>query len=100
MTHFVSTVATPSRCPRCRTPILTALDEGLTARVDLAPLRDRQAEIAALLTGRRTYNRLNIGHLVYRDATRIAGNSLAGTVHAEHQCDRQPQQLTLWSNKC
>lgn len=84
--HFISTAAKEARCPHCRRPILTALDEGLTARVDQAPLPDRQAEIAALLDGRRTYVHTTYNQLVYRDASRIAGGSIQGPIHAEHRC--------------
>lgn len=96
--HLVTTIAKQQRCHRCRAPILTALDEGLTARVDATPLRNRDAEIAALLDNRRTYNYTSYGHLYYRDEWRIAASIPPGTaIHAEHKCSTQkgPQQLTL-----
>jgi hypothetical protein len=92
--HFISTVTTESRCPRCHTPLLTALDEGVTARVNAAPLPDRAAEIAALLDGRWTYILTANKHLVLRDANRIASGTLRGTIHAEHKCTG-PTQLTF-----
>ena len=90
MTYFVSTAALESRCPRCRTPILTALDEGLTARVDLTPLPDRRAEIDALLTGRWTYVRTRDRHLIYRDSHRIIAGTPRGPIHGEHKCGNRP----------
>ncbi|MEV4384379.1 hypothetical protein AB0J68_01420 [Micromonospora sp. NPDC049580] len=91
---FQSTVATPQPCDRCHAALLVALDEGLTARVDATPLPNRQAEIAALIQGLWTYTHTNNRHLVYRSAERITGNTLRGTIHAQHQCNG-PTQLTL-----
>lgn len=90
--HFVTTVATPTRCKRCGAAILTALDEGLNARVDATPLRDRQAEIAALLDGRRTYKHTIYGQLHHRDETQLRKPHDPGMrIHAEHQCTRNEQ---------
>lgn len=91
--HFASTPAAISTCPRCQTPTLAALDEGLTARVDFVPLPDTQAEIAALLEGRNTYTRLGNNHLVHRDAHRIAARTLTGPTHAEHKCAGPTQMM-------
>lgn len=92
--HFASTTATDSHCQRCQGPILTALDEGITARVDARPLPNPAAEVAALLDNRRTFvltaNRL----LIYRDASRIAGGKQRGSIHAEHRCSG-PTQLSF-----
>lgn len=84
--HLVSTTATEQPCPRCRRATLTALDEGLPARVDATPLHDRTAEIAALLQGRWTFTYTANRQLIHRDATRITDNHLRGTVHAAHKC--------------
>ncbi|MER5703494.1 hypothetical protein ABT023_16335 [Micromonospora sp. NPDC002296] len=94
MTHFISTPAALATCPRCRLPIITAHDEGIRVRVDLVPLPDQAAEIAALLQGRTTYTRLRNGHLVTRDAPRIAARTLTGPTHADHRCTG-PKQLTI-----
>ncbi|MEU8329831.1 hypothetical protein [Micromonospora sp. NPDC048839] len=91
---FKSTATTPTRCERCHAPLLTALDEGLAARVDATPLPDRQAEIAALLNGQWTYTHTNNRHLVVRTPERITAGLLRGTTHAEHKCNG-PTQLTL-----
>lgn len=97
--HLITTVAKQQRCHRCNAPILTAHDEGSPARVDTTPLQNRQAEITALLDGRRTYNHTSYGHLYYRDEWQIAAPIPPGTtIHAEHQCsstDKGPQQLAL-----
>lgn len=94
MSHLASTVAKPQPCPRCHRATLAALDEGLSVRVDATPLIDRQAEIAALLENRWTYTHTNWGHLVHRDPTRIAANTMRGTIHADHRCAKNVQ-LTL-----
>lgn len=96
--HLVSTPARLSRCPRCKTPVLTALDEGLRAVVDLAAIQPAD-EIRVLLSGRKTYTRLQCGELVYRDPDRIQGR-LKGHLHQQHTCQRtmRPAQLELWSN--
>ena len=95
-THLISTVANETACPRCHGAILTALDEGLPARVDTTPLPNHQAEIAALLTGRRTYTQLPTGELAHRDPDRITDPNLRGTIHAEHKCPPQPSQGELF----
>ncbi|NIL59927.1 hypothetical protein [Salinispora arenicola] len=92
--HLTSTSATETRCPRCRTALLTALDDGIPARVNATPLPDRQAEITALINGQWTYTLTRNQHLVIRDAERITADTLQGTIHAEHTCTG-PTQLTL-----
>lgn len=92
--YLVSTTATDTRCPRCRAAVITAIDEGIPARVDATPLPDRTAEIAALLDGKHTYVLTDRRHLFHRDASRIAGGSIHGTIHAEHTC-AGPTQLTI-----
>lgn len=86
MTHLASTTADDAECPRCHKPILTALDEGLTAHVDATPLPDRQAEIAALIEGRWTYTLTTYRQLIHRNAQRITADTMRGTIHAEHRC--------------
>jgi hypothetical protein len=83
--HLVSSRATTAPCPRCRRPTLVALDEGLPARVDTAPL-DRDGEIAALLSDRWTYSLTPSGDLIHRDPSRIADATQPGTIHAAHRC--------------
>lgn len=97
--HLISTPARIAACPRCKTPVYTALDEGLRAVVDLAAL-DPADEIRALLTGRKTYTRLRCGELVYREPDRIRAGLLKGHLHQQHTCQRKthPAQLELWSN--
>lgn len=91
--HLVSTTVQPATCPRCRRQILVALDEGLPARVDPAPITPAE-EIAALLTGRWTYTRTRQGDLIHRDAGRIRGHP-PGDIHIEHRCEK-PRQASLW----
>lgn len=95
MTQYLhSTVAKDTRCDRCQAPLLAALDEGIPARVNAKPLLDRQAEITALLNGQWTYVLTSNRHLILRDASRIAANTLRGTIHAEHKCTGA-EQLTI-----
>jgi hypothetical protein len=96
MKHLISTTATDTHCPRCHAPVITALDSGLTARVDRVPLPDAQAEIAVLLDNRRTYTLTRYHHLIHRDPGHIANGTLNGTTHAEHKCAHNEQlQLDL-----
>lgn len=82
--HLISTTAAGKPCPGCTAPILTALDEGLTATVDAEPITGPEVQI--LITGRRTYTLHANNELTYRDAGRIIGGHLRGTIHAEHRC--------------
>jgi len=99
--HLVTTRAKPATCHRCRDPILIGLADGLTARVDATPLPDRNAEIAALLAGLRTYTRFSNDELAYRDADRIREHHKRDPrlaprqIHVEHKCTR-PEQQTLF----
>lgn len=94
--HLVTTRAKPDTCHRCQDPILIGLAEGLTARVDITPLPDRDAEIAALLAGLRTYTCFSNSELAYRDPTRIRDPRLnRRDIHAEHKCTR-PEQGVLF----
>jgi hypothetical protein len=90
MSHLISTPATAQTCPRCGAPILTALDEGIPARVDQDPV-DNAGEISAILDGRWTFVLTQFRHLVHRDAHRITAGKPRGTIHAEHHCTRNIQ---------
>lgn len=81
---LITTAVAGSVHPRCGTPVLTGIAEGLLARVDLTPL-NRAGEIRALIAGLQTYTLTRTG-LVHRDACRIAGTALTGPVLAEHAC--------------
>jgi hypothetical protein len=94
VSHFASTPAAEATCPRCHRPILTALDEGLRARVDPTPVTAAE-EITALLAGRWTYTLLASGHLVHRDSHRITAGTLHGPTHAEHRCPPRPRQTSI-----
>lgn len=87
--HFVSTPAELSACASCALPVLRALDEGMPACVDLIPLPDLAAEVAAIATGRWTYTRIPGGGLAYRDVNRLADPAMASPVHAAHTCPRR-----------
>lgn len=89
MTHFVSTAAALSICECCDMPTLTALDEGIPARVELIPLPALAAEIAAIAHGRLTYTRLRNGQLAVRDQYRLADPDSASQVHAQHVCPKR-----------
>jgi hypothetical protein len=93
--HFITTIAKPATCKGCGAPILSGHDEGLNARVDAKPLRDRQAEINALLDGRRTYRHTIYGQLHHRDETQLRKpHDPEMHIHAEHRCTRN-EQLAL-----
>lgn len=99
--HLVTTRARSDTCHRCQDPILIGLAEGITTRVDAAPLPDRDAEITALLAGLRTYTRFSNSELAYRDAGRIREHQRRDPrlpkrdIHAEHKCTR-PEQGVLF----
>lgn len=82
--HLISTRVVQRQCPRCGTELLVAIDEGIPAHVDAAPI-DPADEIAALLTGRWTYA-LRRGELVHRDEYRIRGGYAGEAIHAQHRC--------------
>jgi hypothetical protein len=93
--HLITTVAKKTTCGTCGAPILDAHDEGSRVRVDATQLRDRQAEINALLDGRRTYKRTLYGQLHYRDETQLRKpHDPEMRIHAEHKCTRN-EQLAL-----
>jgi hypothetical protein len=81
-------------CPRCNAPILTGPDHDTcarVARVDTTPV-DRLHEIAALLTGRHSYNLVR-GELHYREPHHIHSANQAEPIHLNHQCT---DGGTLW----
>lgn len=96
MNHLATTPARETTCPRCGAAMLIGLAEGLTAKVDIDPLPDRLAEIAALLANKSTYTRLGNKELVHRDAGRITDPKLQGHIHAEHRCPPKPRQAALF----
>lgn len=80
-------------CPRCGQQVLDAHSDGLHIRADAQPL-DPQAELAALLDGRLTYDMQPLGlprkpYLMYRDAFRI-GAERKWTVVGSHKCPPGP----------
>ncbi|MFI6763316.1 hypothetical protein ACIBF5_29700 [Micromonospora sp. NPDC050417] len=95
MSYLISKTAAETTCPRCRRQTLSAIEEGIPCRVDRAPLTTPAAEITALLDGRHTFVLTPRGYLIHRDAGRIAGNTIPGTIHAEHQCTTKAHQLTI-----
>lgn len=82
--HLVSTAAVVKSCPGCGTPVLKALDEGLTAIADAQPIPG--TEVETLLTGLRTYTYSANKLLTHRDADRITAGNMRGTIHAQHRC--------------
>lgn len=94
--HFITTTATPARC-RCGRTILVGHSEGVKVRVDEEPVDEvtdnrpgrRVGELDVLLRGGRTFVHTSPGLLYERDEHRIRGNSIRGTIHAEHQCAAQ-----------
>jgi len=97
--HLATTAARDSTCARCGAPTLVGLAEGLTARVDVTPLPDRAAEIAALLANKATYTRMRNKELVHRDAGRIGDPHLRGDIHAQHKCLPTPRQGDLFDTR-
>lgn len=81
--------ATLTSCPRCHSLVIHALDAPVAAfdvRLDPLPLTETQ-ELAALLTGRITYDLIPIGghhEIALRDQWRIRTRKYP--VLATHQC--------------
>lgn len=87
--------ARPDTCPRCNTPNLVGPDHDTCARVvrvDTTPV-DRIHEIAALLTGRYSYNLVR-NELHYREPHHIHSTNQTEPIHLNHQCDTNG--ATLW----
>jgi hypothetical protein len=84
--HFITTAPSPIDCPSCRRPILAATVGGLDRHVDPTPLNPA-GELAALLTGRATYDLAGArrDHLIRRNVHRI-GAATGLPVLADHTC--------------
>lgn len=85
--HLITTEASPATCPRCGATVLRGIAEGMTVVVD-AEFITPAAEAAALLTGAWTFTLTGIRELIHRDAGRIRGGHLRGTIHVQHSCRR------------
>jgi hypothetical protein len=88
-THLENHPARYQPCPRCGHHTITAITSGYKLRADPCPL-DTSQEIAALLTGRRTFDVLIWGlpkrmHLEWRSLTRIRAPRKHPVI-ATHQC--------------
>jgi hypothetical protein len=94
--HLITRPARIINCPRCGALALTAVTGGLTTVTSIEPLSIDQ-EIAALLTGRTTFDMQIRGthiYLEWRDVTRIqAGREYP--VVAIHQCTPAYQLVPL-----
>ncbi len=90
MKHLISTPACLHTCHGCGASVLAAIDQGLTVRVDVAPLRSQIEELGAQLSGRHTFDVVRTAgriELVHRDQWRIAKRE--HTILAEHWCNTQ-----------
>lgn len=85
--HLITTEASPATCPRCGGTVLRGIAEGVTAVVDAEPI-DPGGEVAALLTGAWTFTLSGTRELIHRDAGRIRGGHLRGSIHVQHPCRR------------
>lgn len=85
--HLESTPALERTCPACAALTLEAVEEGIPVRLDPEPLPDVDAEIAARLAGRRTYNLYRCREVAYRDQYRIRRRDYP--VLADHECRKE-----------
>lgn len=98
--HLIDRPAHYQPCPHCGRHTITAWCGGVRTRCDPEPLTINQ-EIAALLTGRQTYDVMIWGlprrmNLAWRDITRIrAGRKYA--IIATHKC--APGKTTPFGNQ-
>ncbi|BAH52273.1 hypothetical protein [Rhodococcus opacus] len=90
--HLQETAPKKTRCRRCGTDIWTALHQCFDLALDPIPLA-QLGELAALLTGARTYHRVN-DHLYRRNTVSIANNPNPhhGTIHRTHHCQPPPPE--------
>lgn len=79
----MSTKVRRQRCRRCRRWTLAGFDVGLPAVVEPRPI-NADTELAALLVGRWTYDKLVDGTLRHRDPTLIADRDRP--VYVAHHC--------------
>jgi len=96
--HLITRPAKISNCPRCGALILSAVTGGLTTITSIDPLSIDE-EIAALLTGRATFDMQISGTCIYlewRDITRIRAGRKYPVV-AMHPCNPgcQPAPLPI-----
>lgn len=79
--------AKPGTCRRCGAPVLRGEDHdriAAPATVNPEPVT-RHAEVAAILTGRTSYNLIR-GALHYREPTWTAGKPSRHPIHLDHTC--------------
>lgn len=85
--HFITTRPALIPCAHCPAHLLAATVLGIDRHIDTVPLTPA-GELAALLTGRATYNLagLNRDHLVRRTVHHIRGGNRRLPVVADHNC--------------
>jgi hypothetical protein len=91
--HLIDRAAHYQPCPRCSRHTITALSGGVPLRLDPEPLTINQ-EIAALLSGRQTYDVMLWGlprrmHPIWRDISRIRAPRKHAVI-AAHKCTPLP----------
>jgi hypothetical protein len=86
--HFITTRPNLITCRTCTRPQLAATVGGIDRHIDPAPLTTA-GELAALLTGRHTYNLAGplSDHLIRRTVHHIRGADRTLPVVADHTCN-------------
>ena len=87
--HLITTAPSLIQCQTCHRPVLAATVGGLDRHIDTACLNPA-GELAALLSGRSTYEMRN-DMLVRRGPEKIRAGSPGAPVLAEHSCAPVPE---------
>lgn len=87
--YSITTAPGLMTCPRCNKAVLAATVRGLDVHVDTACLNDA-GELAALLSGRKTYELVAQDYLSVRRPRDIAAGPPRRPVLADHACRATP----------
>lgn len=86
---LITTAPSLINCYRCKRLVMAATVGGMDVHVDTATLNEI-GELAALVSGRRTYHLVTRDYLVRRTAHHISTGQVRSPVLAEHACDPIP----------
>ena len=89
--HLITTAPSLTKCRKCNRPVLAATIGGLDRHVDTATLND-VGELAALVSGRRTFGLVTADYLVPRTVHHISAGPAHHPVLAEHGCTHIPEE--------
>jgi hypothetical protein len=96
--HLITTAPSLTKCRYCKAPVLAVTVGGLDFHVDTATLNE-MGELAALVSGRRTFAYVAQDYLARRTVMHISAGPAERPVLAEHACGPTPDAYIdpLWS---